>query len=65
MNKELGGWEIGGGPELLPCVDDDIDEYFDEDWDHWELLPPSTQRLCTAGRSRPRAPVPSGRDCRQ
>ena len=30
MNKELGGWEMGGRPELLPCVDDDVDECSDE-----------------------------------
>ena len=35
------------------------------DWDHWELLLLSTQKPCTACRSRPRVPLPSGRDCRQ
>ena len=30
MNKEVEGWEMEGRPELLPCVDDDIDEYSDE-----------------------------------
>ena len=26
MNKSLGGWEMGGRLEILPCVDDDVDE---------------------------------------
>ena len=30
MNKELEGWEMGGRPELLPFVDDDVDENSDE-----------------------------------
>ena len=30
MNKELEGWETGGTPELLPFVDDDVDENSDE-----------------------------------
>ena len=29
VNKEMEGWEMGGSPELLPCVDDDVDECSD------------------------------------
>ena len=30
MNKEMEGWEMGGRPELLPFVNDDVDENSDE-----------------------------------
>ena len=30
VNKEMEGWEMGGKPVLLPCVDHDVDEYSDE-----------------------------------
>ena len=26
VNKEMEGWEMGGRPEPLPCVGDDVDE---------------------------------------
>ena len=30
VNKEMEVWEMEGRPELLPCVDDDVDEHSDE-----------------------------------
>ena len=30
VNKEMEGWEMGGGLELSPCVDVDVDECSDE-----------------------------------
>ena len=30
MNKDMGGWELGSRLELLPFVDDDVDEDSDE-----------------------------------
>ena len=30
MNKEIKGWEVGGRTELLPFVDDDVDEDSDD-----------------------------------
>ena len=35
------------------------------DWDHWKPRPLSVQRPCTVCRSRLRAPLPSGGDCRK
>ena len=32
VNKELGGWEMGGSPELLPCVDDDDSDEYSDEW---------------------------------
>ena len=65
VNREMEGWETEGGTELLLVLMMTSMLAVMNDWDYWKALLLSTQRPCTACRSRARAPPPSGRDCRQ
>ena len=59
MNKEMKGWEMGGRPEPLPFVDDDVDDDSDRTMDIETAGSRgifSLQRRCIAFQFRPLVP---------